>query len=95
VDGVDEAILARCAAVIDYRAPGRDDARRIWESFAQGHGVELSDELLDGLLDTFPEVTPRDIKMVLRLALRMATHRGSPLDLGVFRAAAGFRGLAH
>lgn len=95
VDGVDEAILARCAAVIDYRAPGRDDARRIWESFAQGHGVELSDELLDGLLDAFPEVTPRDIKMVLRLALRMAAHRGSPLDLGVFRAAAGFRGLAH
>ena len=93
VDGVDEAILARCAAVIDYRAPDRDDARRIWQSFAGAHDVELSAPLLDGLLDEFPDVTPRDIKMALRLALRMAAHRGTEIDLGVFRAAAGFRGL--
>lgn len=94
VDGVDEAILARCAAVIDYRAPGPDDARRIWQSFAAGHGVELTDDLLDDLLHEFPDVTPRDIKMVLRLALRMAAHRGTDLGLGVFRAAAGFRGIS-
>lgn len=93
VDGVDEAILARCAAVIDYRAPAPEDARRIWQSFAAGHGVALAETLLDDLLVAFPDVTPRDIKMVLRLALRMATHRGTDLDIGVFRAAAGFRGI--
>jgi hypothetical protein len=94
VDGVDEAILARCAAVIDYAAPEPTDARLIWESFARDHRVRLDEALLDELPRQFPSVTPRDIKMILRLALRMATHRGTDPGLGVFIAAAGFRGIS-
>lgn len=93
IDEVDGAILARCAAVIDYRAPEPGDARLIWQSFATGHGISLSDALLDELVAGFPGITPRDIKMLLRLALRMAAHRGTELDIGVFAAAARYRGL--
>lgn len=93
IDGVDEAILARCAAVIDYRTPTPQDARRIWQTLADGHGLTLSEPLLDELGRRFPEITPRDIKMVLRLALRMAAHRGDDLDIRAFIGAAAFRGI--
>lgn len=94
IDGVDEAILARCAAVIDYLPPKPEDARKIWQTMAAEHDITLADGLLDQLVAGFDGITPRDIKMVLRLALRMAAHRGVALSLDVFAAAARFRGLA-
>lgn len=93
VDGVDEAILARCAAVIDYLPPNQDDARKIWQTLAAEHEFTLDPALLEDLVYVFDGITPRDIKMVLRLALRMAAHRGVDLSLDVFAAAARFRGL--
>lgn len=93
IDGVDEAILARCAAVIEYQPPGPDDAREVWRILAAGNDVVLDDDLLDDLVAGFPGITPRDIKMLLRLALRMARHRGTDLDTSVFASSAAFRGL--
>ena len=94
IDGVDEAILARCAAVIDYKPPQAEHARLIWQNLAAEHNVVLDERLLDQLVVGFDGITPRDIKMVLRLALRMATHRGTELSMDEFAAAAHFRGLA-
>lgn len=94
IHGVDEAILARCAAVIDYLPPTTDDARQIWQTMAAEHGVTLEATLVEELLVGFEGITPRDIKMVLRLALRMARHRDVELSMEVFAAAARFRGLA-
>jgi hypothetical protein len=93
VDGVDEAILARCAAVIEYQPPGPKDARQIWQILAAGNGIDLGEDLLDDLVGGFPDITPRDIKMLLRLALRMARHRDVELDTSVFASSAVFRGL--
>lgn len=94
IDGVDEAILARCAAVIDYLPPNAEHASLIWQNLAAEHGITLEPALLDQLVVGFDGITPRDIKMVLRLALRMAVHRGVELSMDVFAAAARFRGLA-
>ncbi|MGC4962587.1 AAA family ATPase [Gordonia sp. DT101] len=93
IDGVDEAIHARCAAVIEYRPPGPKDARQVWQILAAGNDVTLDEGLLDDLVGGFPDITPRDIKMLLRLALRMAAHRGVELDASVFASSATFRGL--
>ncbi|AZG45316.1 AAA family ATPase [Gordonia insulae] len=93
IDGVDEAIHARCAAVIEYRPPGPKDARQVWQILAAGNNVTLDEGLLDDLVGGFPDITPRDIKMLLRLALRMAAHRGVELDASVFASSATFRGL--
>lgn len=92
-NGVDEAILARCAAVIDFQAPTPEDARRIWQIMAQGNGVELDPELLDRLVRDFTDITARDIKMLLRLALRIAAHRGERLSISDVAHAAHFRGI--
>ncbi|GAC48844.1 AAA family ATPase [Gordonia aichiensis] len=93
IDGVDEAILARCAAIISYAPPGPKDARQVWQILAAGNDVILGEDLLDDLVGGFPDITPRDVKMLLRLALRMARHRGVELDASVFASSAVFRGL--
>lgn len=74
-DDIDEAIISRCAAIIDYEAPGEDDARAIWSIMARHHGILLGTSLLDGLVGMFPKIAPRDIKMLLRLTLRMAASK--------------------
>ena len=93
MNGVDEAILARCAAVIEYHAPSPEDARQIWQIMARGNDIELDADLLDRLVNDFVDITARDIKMVLRLALRIAAHRGAALSIDDFVHAAHFRGI--
>jgi len=92
-DDIDDAIISRCAALIDYRVPDENDARRIWQVLAAGHGVVLEEALLDALLAGLAGISPRDIKMLLRLALRMAGARGEELTPEVFARCATFRGL--
>lgn len=92
-DSVDEAIISRCAAIIDYRVPGRDDARKIWHVLAGLSNTTLDEGLVDELLDGFPHIAPRDIKMLLRLTLRVALAKKVPLTVDVFRQCAMFRGL--
>ena len=90
---IDDAILSRCAAIIDYRTPSKEHARAIWLVMADNYGVTLGEPLLDDLLVGFPEITPRDIKMLLRLVLRVAAHRGEEPSLALFEQCAMFRGL--
>lgn len=90
---IDDAILSRCAAVIDYRAPGAADARKVWQVLATNQDITLDPDLLDQLVTGFPRATPRDVKMLLRLALRVAAHRHEELTIDVFARCAMFRGL--
>lgn len=92
-DSIDDAILSRCAAIIDYQAPGEEDARRIWKVLAALNEVTLSEDLLDTLLEALPGISPRDMKMLLRLTVRMAVARGEDLSAEQFARCAMFRGL--
>lgn len=92
-DDIDEAIISRCAAIIDYAPPTAKDAASIWRVMAAQYGADLSDELIAQLVDLFPEIAPRDIKMLFRLALRVAAAGKEPLTLGIFRRCAMFRAI--
>lgn len=92
-DDIDEAIVSRCAALIDYTPPSPDGAAAIWRVMAAQHQVDLSDTLIEQLIATFPQIAPRDIKMLLRLALRVALAHEEPLSLDVFRRCALFRAI--
>lgn len=94
-DSIDDAILSRCAAIIAYDVPERDDARRVWDVLIANVGAQdkVSDDLVEQLLDEYPALAPRDIKMVLRLALRIADKRGTNPDLSIFERCILFRGL--
>lgn len=92
-DDIDEAIISRCAAIIDYTPPTAKDAAAIWRVMATQYKADLSDDLIAQLVDLFPEIAPRDIKMLFRLALRVATADKQPLTLGIFRRCAMFRAI--
>lgn len=90
---IDEAIISRCAAIINYEAPTKGDASKIWQVIATQYGYTLSETLLSQLLDTFEGITPRDIKMLLRLALRVSADKSTEPDMDTFRQCAMFRAI--
>lgn len=90
---IDEAILSRCAAIVPYSLPDKDNARLVWEKIAQINDVDLGPELIEELVETFPKAAPRDIKMLLRLVLRVSRARGVEIDADLFRRYAVFRSM--
>lgn len=94
-DAIDDAILSRCAAIIQYDVPERDDARKVWDVLVRNAGATdlVDDALIESILTEYPGLAPRDIKMVLRLALRIATKREQKPDLAIFERCILFRGL--
>lgn len=92
-DDIDEAIVSRTAAIIDYKTPDAAGLRKVWQVQAANNDRILSDDLLDALVGGFPQISPRDVKMLLRLSLRVAAHHGEDLSVATFRQCAMFRGL--
>lgn len=94
-DAIDDAILSRCAAIIQYDVPERSDARKVWDVLVKNAGATdlVSDSLIEAILTEYPGLAPRDIKMVLRLALRIASKREQKPDLAIFERCILFRGL--
>lgn len=92
-DDIDEAVLSRCAAIIDYQPPSPAHAERIWQAMADNFGIEIDAELQRDLLSTFPKITGRDIKLLLSLSLKVAKSKGRSLDIQIVRECSLFRGL--
>lgn len=90
---IDEAILSRCAAIVPYALPDKDNARLVWEKIAQINEVNLGEDLITELVDTFPQAAPRDIKMLLRLVLRVSHSQGAEINLDLFKRYAVFRSM--
>lgn len=94
VDDIDDAILSRCIAVIDYQPPGTDDSRRLWATLARQLGLELPENLVDRLAADFAGASGRDIKELLKLTGKYCRRRGEALSAAAFARCAAFRGLA-
>lgn len=92
-DDIDDAIISRCAAIIDYAVPGPEDSAAIWRVMAAQYQAEMDEALIAALVASFPGIAPRDIKMLLRLAIRLAKKRGASLDMDIFRQCAMFRAV--
>lgn len=90
---IDDAIVSRCAAIIDYHPPGEDHCTRIWNIMSRQFGVPLDPVLVSDLVKLFPGIVPRDIKMLFRLAVKMSVGHKEPLTIDVFRRCAMFRAI--
>lgn len=90
---IDEAIISRCAAIIDFEPPSASDAAAIWMVMSNQFKADISGDLIASLVDLFPAIAPRDIKMLFRLALRVATAHKETLTLETFRRCAMFRAI--
>jgi ATPase family associated with various cellular activities (AAA) len=90
---IDDAILSRCIAVIQYEYPSKDDTRRIWKMLIGQFDLKVEDSVVEDLLEMFKKVSGRDIKELLKLTSKFARRKGLPLNAEVFRQCAMFRGL--
>jgi hypothetical protein len=91
---VDDAILSRCIATIEYRIPPRQDAIRLWRLLAEQFGAGLSEELIDLLTLEYPTASGRDMKELLKLTTRYCAAKGIALSKEAFEVCALFRGHA-
>lgn len=90
---IDDAILSRCAAIIDYHLPNRSDSKAIWKMLGKQFEVSITDHVLEGVLDLLPNVAPRDIKALLRLVKRFSTYHDKEVSVDMVRQCAMFRGI--
>lgn len=93
VADIDDAILSRCIAVIDYQPPGPEDARRLWRTLSAQLGLALPEALLDALVARYAGASGRDIKELLKLTGKYCRRQDRPLCLDAFAQCAVFRGL--
>jgi hypothetical protein len=92
IDDVDDAILSRCIATIQYETPPKTDAIRLWKLLAQQFGADLTDDLIEVLTIAYPKASGRDIKELLKLTTRYCGAKQIPLSKDAFTLCALFRG---
>ena len=86
IDRVDDAIISRCLARIDYQMPSVEAQKRIWQVLNRLNDTGLSDYQIDRMVADNPDLSGRDIKQLLKLASLWAESQGSEVD----RSTVGF-----
>jgi hypothetical protein len=92
IDDVDDAILSRCIATIQYEVPPKDDAIRLWQSLSAQFNADMSDELIEKLTTTYSQASGRDIKELLKLTSKFCRAKKIPFSEDAFKQCAVFRG---
>lgn len=93
VDEIDEAMLQRAIAIIDYSYLQGEQRKQVWRVMAENFGINLTEALIDELDAMFTQIAQRDVKNLLSLVLRTAKRRGCELDANLFRNRAVFRAI--
>lgn len=91
VADIDDAILSRCIAIIQFETPTREQAAQLWKSLAQQFNADLPDELITRLTATYAAASGRDIKELLKLTSKFCKGKGQPLSESAFAQCAAFR----
>ncbi|MDO8828081.1 AAA family ATPase [Methylophaga sp.] len=93
IDDIDEAIISRCIAMINYHPPQREDRVKIWQVMADQFGLNVEPKLIPELADIFPKATGREIKGLTKLAAKFCQQKRLDPTLDVFKRCAVFRGM--
>ncbi|RYF42676.1 MAG: AAA family ATPase [Comamonadaceae bacterium] len=90
---IDDAILSRCIAIIQYDTPTREDAVRLWKTLAAQFQAELPDALVERLAQTYATASGRDIKELLKLTSKFCRSKQLPFSEDAFAQCAAFRSI--
>lgn len=93
VGDIDEAIISRCIAMIQYYPPNLDDRRKIWAVMAEQFQLAITPETIDSLAQLFPHASGRDIKGLSKLVAKYCHYKSLPPSLEVFKRCSIFRGM--
>lgn len=93
-EDIDDAILSRCIAIIEYQKPGEAERVKLWRTLSDQFKLPMSDTLVKQAASHFAQVVGRDIKSYLRLAAKWCAVKKMDLSLDVLKKAASFRGYS-
>ena len=79
---IDEAILSRASAIVQYSAPDGDLSHKLWKTLADQYNIFLRDGIVQKLVDKYPLITGRSIKSLLKLAKQMAERNNYEMSDG-------------
>ena len=94
-DDIDDAVLSRCMAIINYSKPKEEELRLLWPVLCNNYGINIDSvpNLINDLISTFDGVTGRDIKELLKLVVEYKNNRGVAVSIELFKKCAIFRGI--
>jgi hypothetical protein len=93
VDDIDEAIVSRCIALIQFNPPDAEARRKIWAVMTEQFELEVDAKLIDELVERFPAATGRDIKGLAKLVAKYCAQKRTRPSLDAFRRCSVFRGM--
>ena len=77
---VDDAVLSRCLARINYDNPDTDSQRQIWKVMSELNSVNLSDPDIDEIVERHSTFSGRDIKQIVKLAALWASRHNESVS---------------
>lgn len=91
-DLIDDAVLSRCIARIDYATPDIGDQKKIWRVLADTAKIAMSDDDIEAITTEFSKLTGRDIKNLLKLgSMVQAADKSFPAWVDVIRFVKQFK----
>jgi hypothetical protein len=93
VADIDDAILSRCIAIIQFETPTKEQAAQLWGSLAEQFHADLPDGLVERLTVTYAAASGRDIKELLKLTSKFCRGKNQPLSEDAFAQCAAFRSI--
>jgi len=72
---VDDAIISRCIARIDYETPTPENQTRIWKVLTEVMNAKVSNDTIAKIVEANPELSGRDVKNLLKLAKLVAKDK--------------------
>lgn len=92
-DDIDDAILSRCIAEIQYDVPRPPERLRLWRVMLKEFNKELATNDIRKAVLLFPTVVGRDIQNLIRLTSRVCIATESPFNLDALRENAVFKSI--
>ena len=88
---IDDAIMSRATAHLNYLAPTSEDQEKIWTVLLKQFEVtEFGEKEIKQIVKRFPNLVGRDIKALLKLAIMYSKGREEKISLDTFESIFGF-----
>lgn len=89
-DDIDDAIMSRATAHIEYKAPTDSDRQKIWHILNEQFGTGLSESDIQTLTIELPNIVGRDIKTLLKLSKMYASSKSTPITVEFIKSICKF-----
>lgn len=78
---IDDAILSRATAWVQYRLPDAELLKEIWRVLSAQYKVKLAPHDISGLVKALPNLSGRSVRNILKLATLLKGTKATPADI--------------